>query len=226
MRISRFFGISIVVSALAIPSLPGGSDKVFWIVPDHPTDPRLRLEDHTWVLPFQGLEIRVRFLDTSGRLAFLEERQPTFPDFFASDGLFPEEYQFFRVDLKNSGEEKVTFHPGNVVVITNKNDQEFPLDYTDFYRRLTRKGGKTEKHLKQVPSLFYDGSLTLRPGESTSKLLAFPAPRRKWKRLQLYVSFLQLGTESHSFRFPFSRQAGAGPEPLTGKESPDSGQNP
>jgi hypothetical protein len=213
-----------LTAAIGLAAVPGWSgEKPFFVVPDTAVDPRLRLESETWVLLFSGLEIRTRFLDPETQRNFLEQRAPDLANPFAPDGLFPEEHYLFRVDVNNGSDEPVTFHPGNFVMITNQNEQEVPLEYSDFYRRLVQKGESPESFLNRWTRVYYDGSHTLEPGESTSKLLAFHPPRDKWKRLMLYISFLQIGHETHNFKFPFSRTKNKKTAPLPIKEDEDRG---
>jgi hypothetical protein len=127
------------------------------------------------------------------------------------------------MDLKNQTEQPVTFHPGNCVMITNKNEQELPLEYSDFYRKLAYTNVSPEGFLRDWTKVYYDGSHTLNPGESTSKLLAYRPPRDKWKRLMLYISFMQIGHENHSFKFPFSRTKNKKSAPMPVKEDEDRG---
>lgn len=196
---------SILVAALLASSPAWGGEKPFWMVPDVSIDERLRLEDDTWVLPFSGLEIRVQFLNPPSRKTFLEERVPDLIDPFLPNTMFPRGYFLFRLDLNNHTAEPVIFHPGNVIVVTKRNLHELAMEYSDFYRRLVWKGQSPEKFLRRWMKVYYDGSHTLKPGESTSKLIAFNLPRGKWKKIHLFISSIQVAGDTHNFRFPFIR---------------------
>ena len=196
---------SILVAALLASSPAWGGEKPFWVIPAAPIDESLLLQDDTWVRSLSGLEIRVQFLNPRSREKFLKERVPELIDPFIPNSMFPKGYFLFRLDLNNHSAEPVTFHPGNVVVVTKRNLHELALEYSDFYRRLVWKGQSPEKFLRQWVKVYYDGSHTLKPGESTSKLIAFNLPYGRWKKLQLFISSLQVASETHNFRFPFTR---------------------
>ncbi|MBI4160922.1 MAG: hypothetical protein HY509_00565 [Acidobacteria bacterium] len=224
MNSRHLFRAWVATAGIAAGAAALAGDKPFFVVPDRPDDPRLRLEAGHWVLPFSGIEIRVRFLDREQCRTFLAERAPDLPDPFAPDGLFPEDHYLFRLDLRNGSAERLTFHPGNVVLITNRNDQELALEYSDFYRRLRDGKDSPEAVLRRWTRVYYDQSHTLMPGESASKLIAFHPPRHpSWKRMKLYISSLQIGSGTHSFSFPFARGPKGGFTPLPYPENDRAG---
>src|SRR5262245_59827565 len=82
----------------------------------------------------KGLTIAVEYLDPAARAAFVRTIDPTLPDPFAPRDGHPEIYTTYRVAFDNQSPADVQFQAGNVVLITDRNTQAFPVDLTDLYR--------------------------------------------------------------------------------------------
>jgi hypothetical protein len=207
---SALFLISCLVVALPCPTPPAraASPRPFRIVPGpydrKAADPAGVPEASRYSI--QGLTVQATLLDPPARAAFVRALAVTGPDPFASPPGRPEAYTTFRVDFDNHGTEPVTFQPGNVLLITDRREQQFPIDLTDLYRLAARAGvADPQAMMERAAPLIFDSSTTIAGGTRVSRLLLFgPLPER-WKEFRLHVSFLQIGSETHTLSFAFHK---------------------
>ncbi|HEU4401723.1 MAG TPA: hypothetical protein VFT43_06420 [Candidatus Polarisedimenticolia bacterium] len=154
----------------------------------------------------RGLTVVVEHLEPEARAAFIRTLAPGGGDPFAPPPGQPESYHAFRVAFENDTAQDVTFQPGNVVLITGKRMQQFPIDLTDLYRNAERGGGDPQQAIDRLARLIFDTSTTIPSGRHLARLLMFgPLPER-WKEIQLHFSFLQIGAETHTLSFTFHKQ--------------------
>lgn len=155
----------------------------------------------------KGLEVTIEYLEPQARAAFIA-RLDRGDDPFAVPAGRPELYHAFRVGFHNGTEEAVLFQPGNVLLIFDGGKhQVFPVDLTDLYRTaaLARDGGDPDGMMARAAGLIFDSSTTIPGGGRLERLLVFgPLPER-WKEMRVHVSFLQIGTETHTVSFLFHR---------------------
>ncbi len=155
-----------------------------------------------------GLTVLVDLLDSALRAEFIKSlNPPRYGDPFAPPPGTPERYHTFRVRFDNQSPADVIFQPGNVILVTDRNEQQFPIDLTDVYRQAVRAGGADpEAMMARVQSLIFDSSTTIPTGSRLSRLLVFEPLPRKWKEFRLLFSFLQIGTKTHTLSFAFHKQ--------------------
>jgi hypothetical protein len=154
----------------------------------------------------EGLTVLVDFLEPPARRAFIETLDPDADDPFAVAPGRPERYHAFRVTFDNDSRGDVIFQPGNVLLITDRQEQQFPVDLTDLYRLAVRaEAADPERMVDRVNGLIFDSSTTIPRGERLSRLLLFGPLPVKWKQFRLHFSFLQIGTETHTVSFIFHR---------------------
>ena len=77
-------------------------------------------------------------LDPERRAAAVEVIEPGGGDPFAPPPGRPEQFNAFLVRFENETPFDVSFQPGNVVLITDRNEQQFPIDGTDIYLQAER----------------------------------------------------------------------------------------
>src|SRR5438094_1820197 len=88
----------------------------------------------------RGLVIKVEYLEPGARAAFVRSIAPAVPDPFTAPPGRPETYSAFRVAFENRSTADVMFQAGNVVMLTDRKTQDFPVDLTDLYRAAAEVG--------------------------------------------------------------------------------------
>ena len=154
-----------------------------------------------------GLTVRVAPLDRDARASFVETVRPGTDDPFATSPGRPERSLTFRVLFDNASESDVVFQPGNVVLITDRKHQGFPIDITDLYLQAERAGvGDAQRAVNKVVELMFDSSTTIRSGRKMERLLVFRQLPEKWKELVLHFSYIQINAETHTLSFTYHKQ--------------------
>ncbi len=162
-------------------------------------------------LTLKGVTVQVEYLDAPGRAAFIRTIDPKAGDPLAVPSGRGEAFTSFRGEFDNASESDVTFQPGNVVLITDRNEQQFPIDLTDLYR--AAEAGETsdpQRLIDRAARFIFDSSTTVPKGKHLARLLLFGPLPAKWREFRLHFSYLQIGTETHTLSFPFHRQSIAG----------------
>jgi hypothetical protein len=153
------------------------------------------------------LGISIEFLGAEERAAFVRSIDPTAPDPFASRPGRPESFSTFRVVFDNRSTADVQFQPGNVILLTDRKTQDFPVDLTDLYRLAAEVGvADPEKTIDRIAPIMFDSSTTIPAGRRVARLLVFGPFPAKWRELQLHFSFLQIGTQTREATFHFHKQ--------------------
>ncbi|HKB07403.1 MAG TPA: hypothetical protein VKF61_03875 [Candidatus Polarisedimenticolia bacterium] len=153
------------------------------------------------------LGISVEFLGPEERAAFVKSIDPTTTDPFASRPGRPASFSTFRVAFDNRSTADVQFQPGNVIMLTDRKTQDFPVDLTDLYRLAAEVGvADPEKTIDRIAPIMFDSSTTIHAGRRIERLLVFGPFPAKWRELQLHFSFLQIGTQTKEATFHFHKQ--------------------
>jgi len=153
------------------------------------------------------LTIAVEYLEPGARAAFVRAIAPAMPDPFAVRPGRPEMYSVFRVSFNNRSGSDVQFQPKNVVLLTDRKTQDFPVDLTDLYRGAEMAGlSDPERVFDRLAPIVFDSGTTIARGTSLERLLVFGPFPAKWRDLQLHFSFLQIGTETRTVSFNFHKQ--------------------
>jgi hypothetical protein len=205
-RWSRPLLLSCALLALAPPS-PHAAQKPYRIAGAQ------RGEDRKWA-PLEVLEesqggvtCQIKYLDTEARRAAIASGLGTPLDLFPVRGADEKRtsYLVFVLQMTNNSAEDVTFNPTQSRLSSEKGDMEFALDYTAVYERL-RLLGDTRHEMDDVAKVLFDRVVTLRPGGSARKLLAFEAPREdRYRTLELRLVEVNIGTAGVDFVFPFRK---------------------
>jgi len=157
------------------------------------------------------LTISVEFLDPKGREAFVRSIAPGMADPFAVGAGRPEAFSVFRVSFVNQSRSDVQFQPQNVILLTDRKTQDFPVDLTDLYRSAEMAGAADpERVFDRLTPMVFDSHTTIAKGTTLERLLVFGPFPAKWRELRLNFSFLQIGTETRSASFDFHKQPGPG----------------
>ncbi len=153
------------------------------------------------------LTIAVEYLEPGARAAFVRAIAPAMPDPFAVRPGRPEMYSAFRVSFNNRSASDVQFQPKNVVLLTDRKTQDFPVDLTDLYRGAEMAGlSDPERFFDRLAPIVFDSGTTIARDTSLERLLVFGPFPAKWRDLQLHFSFLQIGTETRTVSFNFHKQ--------------------
>jgi hypothetical protein len=156
----------------------------------------------------RGVALSVEHLEPAERAAFIHAINPNARDPFAAPPGEPERYNAFRVELDNQSSGDMTFQPGNTLLMTERGDQQGPIDLTDVYRYAAlAEVGDPQAVMDRTAPFIFDLSTTIPQGGRLARLLIFGSLPARWKQLNLLFSFLQIGKESPSVSIPFHRQA-------------------
>jgi hypothetical protein len=156
----------------------------------------------------QGLTVSVEYADAARRAEFLKTVDPQLVDPFAAVPGKADRAIVFVVGFQNDTDGEVQFQPGNVVLMTDRGDRDFPLDLTDVYLGAERaKNQDLETVIDRTTRVMFDSATTIPPGGRKARLLAFkPLENPKWRQFQVHFSFLQIAGETHSMSFSFHKQ--------------------
>lgn len=156
----------------------------------------------------EGLTVSVEYADAARRADFLKTVDPQLIDPFAAVPGKPERALVFVVGFQNDTDGEVQFQPGNVVLMTDRGDHEYPLDLTDIYIGAERaKDQDLETVIDRTTRVMFDSATTIPAGGRRARLLAFkPLENAKWTQFQVHFSFLQIAGETHKMFFTFHKQ--------------------
>ena len=155
----------------------------------------------------KGLSVAVEHLDPQARAAFARSIDPASPDPFGVPPGRPEFYTTFLVEFENQSGREVLFQPGNVALVTDRGEQQFPVDLTDLYRAAAlREAEDPEATMRRIAPLIFDSSVTIQTGRRLSRLLVFGPLPPKWKEIRLLFSFLHIGSETDTVSLTFHKQ--------------------
>jgi len=156
----------------------------------------------------KGVTVSVEYADAARRAEFLKTVDPQLVDPFAAVPGKADRALVFVVGFENDTDGEVQFQPGNVVLITDHGDRDFPLDLTDVYLGAERAGNQNlENVIDRTTRVMFDSATTIPAGERRARLLAFkPLENPKWRQFQLHFSFLQIAGETHTLSFSFHKQ--------------------
>lgn len=178
--------------------LPGPFNRHATAAPDAPSARRFTTS---------GLTVEVAPLEHEERAAFIRTIKPGAGDPFATPAGRTERYHAFRVAFENDSGLAVIFQPGNVVLVTDRNTHQFPIDTPDLYLAAARAGaGDPQAMMDKAAAFIFDSSTRIPSGGRLSRLLVFGPLPEKWKEFRLDFSFLQIGTETRSLSFAFHKQ--------------------
>jgi len=153
-----------------------------------------------------GVSFRIRFLQPEERVAVF--RSVLSRDIDLLPGRVDERrpgYLVFLLQVDNGTEGQVHFNPGASRLATEKGDMKFALDYTALYEVAVRLGPAAPS-LDEIASMMFDRSITIEPGGSVRKLLAFEAPRDdRYKTLQVRLLEVSVGAQGVDFVLPFRK---------------------
>lgn len=114
-------------------------------------------------------------------------------------------YLVFVLQIENGSEMDLHYNPTQTRMATEKGDVEFALDYTAFYEA-SRALGESGPSFDEVAKIAFDRTVTVRPGGSVRKLLAFEAPKEdKYRTVEVRLHDLAVGTEAENIVFPFRK---------------------
>ncbi|HYV18092.1 MAG TPA: hypothetical protein VFC25_03570 [Verrucomicrobiae bacterium] len=156
----------------------------------------------------KGVTVSVEYADAARRAAYLKTVDPDLIDPFAPAKGKPERALVFVVGFQNDTAGEVQFQPGNVMLVTDAGDHDYPLDLTDIYIGAERAGDQDLEHvIDRTTRVLFDSATTIPPGGHMARLLAFkPLESPKWRQFSLQFSFIQIAGETHDVSFAFHKQ--------------------
>jgi hypothetical protein len=155
----------------------------------------------------EGLTVLVEYLEPPERARFIESIDADMGDPFGVAPGRPQRYHAFRVTFQNQSPGDVVFQAGNVLLITDRKERQFPIDLADMYFVASRRGvSDPEAVINRIAPLIFDSSTQIRSGKSLSRLLIFGQLPEKWKEFRLHFSFIQIDRETHTLSFTFHKR--------------------
>lgn len=152
-----------------------------------------------------GVSMSIGYLDAAARGAALASVPGLPADLFPEASENGSAYLVFVLELGYQGQGDLMFEPGQGRLITDRQDAEFPMDYTAIYGLLTKRGPGAPS-LDEVERAVFSRSATIKQGGSVRKLLVFPAPRDgKFKRLEVRLGALQIPDGELDAKFEFRK---------------------
>ena len=114
-------------------------------------------------------------------------------------------YIVFLAQVANNSQVDVIFNPNMARMITDRGDYKIALDYSGIYEVGNRLGPEAPS-LDELAALFFDRSMTLKPGGSARKLMAFVAPSEdRFKQIEVIFAEVTIGVRPVDVTFTFRK---------------------
>ncbi len=153
-----------------------------------------------------GMSFTIRFLEPEARMAAIRSVLSRDLDLLPArvDEKHPG-YLVFLLEAVNNSGAQVHFNPGQARLASEKGDVKFALDYSALYE-VARRHGPAAPSFDEMAAMLFDRGVTIEPGGSVRKLLAFEAPREdKYKTLEVQLIEVSVGASGLDFVFPFRK---------------------
>lgn len=218
----RLVGTGLVTIALAL--YPGAD---FLAMKPYRIAAALRSKEGKWIpgttheVLSRGVRFQIRYLDPIPGRAVIERGLSRTIDLLPGwrDEKNPG-FILFVLQLDNDSEEEIHFNPGQARLVTEKADIKFALDYTSLFE-VAKRFGVSAPTLDEMGAVVFDRVMTLKPGGSVLKLLAFESPTEdRWRTAEVMIVEIQSGPEAIDLRFPFRKFEPAAVAALAGAEVP------
>ena len=150
-----------------------------------------------------GVRAVIQYLDDPSRRAALASVLGREVDLFPERTGSSRGYMAFALEIENRGSGDLNFEPGHTLLATDRQDVEFPLDYSALYQMVSRSGAAAPS-LEEIERAVYGRAVTIRPGGAVRKLLVFEGPRNgKFKKFEVKVRSLHVpsGDLDNTFLF-------------------------
>jgi hypothetical protein len=154
----------------------------------------------------KGVTFRIRFLDAATARGAIAKGLGRDLDLLPGrvDERAPG-YLVFVLEVANDAAQDVNFNPGQARLATDKGDMNFALDYSALYGVAMRLGPDAPS-LEVLATIFFDRAVTIRPGGSVRKLLAFEAPKEdRFKGFEVILAEVNVGPLATDAVFQFRK---------------------
>ncbi|MDP2683257.1 MAG: hypothetical protein Q8P28_10760 [Deltaproteobacteria bacterium] len=111
-------------------------------------------------------------------------------------------YFVFLLDIENSSKAKVMYNPSLTTLFDNNMGLHKPLDYTDLYTLLGNLPNP-ETTINVIKDIIYDLTITLAPGQRTSRLLLFSGIDEEASEAAITMKEIYIGTSTIALSFGF-----------------------
>ena len=115
--------------------------------------------------------------------------------------LHKRDYLLLRLVIRNDSDFDIIYNPALTTFKSGVIGYEKPLEYTDLYSIFAMDAARGD--LKDYSKLFYDLSVTIRPGGRSAKFLAFKGPDKGARKGKLTIKNLYVEEEIINLSFPF-----------------------
>jgi len=119
-----------------------------------------------------------------------------------SSELFDAGFVLVKMEITNKSRYRLLYDPALTSLRDSKMGYFKPLDFTDLYM-LKIKKRKLRSPLEEAAKTFYDLAERIGPGESSSKILVFPALTEKADEAELVMKSIYIGKEILDLTFNF-----------------------
>ena len=111
-------------------------------------------------------------------------------------------YLVFLLSIENSSKTKVMYNPSLTTLFDNNMGLHKPLDYTDLYSLLGNLPNP-EIIINNIKDIIYDLTVTLSPGQRTSRLLLFSGIEEETSEAAITMKEVYIGTSTIAVSFGF-----------------------
>jgi len=153
-----------------------------------------------------GVAFQIKYLEAEARRAALRSAIGRDIDLFPGrSGEDRPGYLAFVLQVNNESSQDVLFNPGQARLASEKGDMKFALDYSALYEIASRAAPEPPT-LDEMASAIFDRVVTIKPGGSVRKLLAFEAPKDdRYRTLEVRLLEVNIGPSSVDLVFPFHK---------------------
>ncbi|HZI93726.1 MAG TPA: hypothetical protein VFE84_05755 [Patescibacteria group bacterium] len=195
-----------LVSGLVVPVAALGAAKPYHIAGARRNAERKWEAADLIAVTQQGVAFEIGYLDPGGTRRALKSTIGRDVDLLP--GRVDEHrpgYLVFVLQITNGSAQDLVFNPGQARLATDKGDVKIAMDYTALYEIAVRIGPDAPS-LDQLDRAIFDRSVTVTPGGSIRKLIAFEAPREdRYKVIEVRLAELNIGPLSMDAVFPFRK---------------------
>lgn len=202
--------LTLLLFSLALVAAPaaraGEKPPPGWFRPDpSATQPPYTIVGSAFEVTSKGVRVRVEPLDDAQRKAYLTLRTSLGVDPFPTRAQYPAGPNIFAVSIQNGSASDLTYQPTLSQLFRNRDHEVFPIAADQLFTFL-RSGLQAAEDPDQAAiralDIFHAHRLTLKPGESATRLLVFEAAPPGTTQVLLLLDQITVGAEEVRLAFP------------------------
>ena len=163
--------------------------------------PYLQTQGDLVIATLQGVTVTVQPL-TPKELDAYYLRRPALVNPFKTLPKLAKRPLAFIVRIQNQGRDRVTFDPGQALMIDQQNHRTTPLSYDELYS-IFSEGNQPDQALQAIQEIVLTNLLVIPPKLDRQGLLLFPLPEPRTKSLILEMGSFYIGSAEQLLLFEF-----------------------